>query len=278
MAKRSVRELLLADPSASDGALGSVDPASTPGVGSKAKALAKLPELHERVFELQERLWAEHRRSLLLVLQGMDTSGKDGTIKHVIGGLDPAGARIVSFKQPTAEERRHDFLWRIRRGLPAPGQVGIFNRSHYEDVLVVRVHGLVPPAVWRARYDEINRFEAEVEGSGTRLVKVVLHISPEEQRLRLLARLDDPTKRWKFDANDLRERRRWPDYRRAYADAVRRCSTEVAPWFVVPADRKWYRNWAVTNLLLETLEDMAPVYPEPPLDLPALRAALAPGG
>ena len=274
MTRRSVRDHLRADVTSAFTSLGAIDAASIPGVKKKASALAALPALHAELFELQERLYAERARSVLLVLQGMDTSGKDGTITHVIGGLNPQGARIVAFKAPTAEEKRHDFLWRVRRALPAPGQVGIFNRSHYEDVLIARVHALVGPEVWGARYDEIDAFERGLGETGTTFVKVCLHISRDEQRSRLLARLDDPTKRWKFDPGDLAERKRWNEYREAYDDAIRRCSTPEAPWYVVPADRKWYRNWAVTNLMVETLREMAPQYPQPTFDIATYRAEL----
>jgi PPK2 family polyphosphate:nucleotide phosphotransferase len=274
VAKRSVRDLLRAGPAEGFTTLDAIDPAAAPGTKSKPAALEAIPRLLHDVSELQERLWAEHTRSMLLVLQGVDTSGKDGTISHVIGGLNPLGTRIVSFKQPTAVERRHDFLWRIRRGLPDKGQVGIFNRSHYEDVLVVRVHDLVPREDWSARFALINDFEREIQRSGITVVKVLLHVSREEQRTRLLDRLDDPAKRWKFSAGDLVERKLWASYRRAYDDVVRMCSTAAAPWFVVPADRKWYRNWAVTNLMLETLRDMAPQYPQPAFDPEVYRAEL----
>ena len=228
----------------------------------------------EKLRQLQERLYAEGKRSLLLVLQGMDTSGKDGTIIHVIGAVDPQGVKITGFKAPTAEERRHDYLWRIRNALPAVREIGIFNRSHYEDVLIVRVKNLVPESVWSKRYNEINRFEREVITSGTTIVKVCLHISFDEQRERLLARLLDPTKRWKFKPSDLEERGRWSDYQVAYDAALFRCSTPNAPWYVVPANKKWYRNWAITRILIETLEEMDPRYPEPDLDIPALTERL----
>jgi len=205
----------------------------------------------------------------VLLLQGMDTCGKDGTVKHVVGQVNPAGLRITSFKKPTEEELGHDFLWRIRRALPDPGFLGIFNRSQYEDVLIVRVHDLAP---WQGRHEEINRFEAD---AGVTWVKCMLHISSDEQRERLLARLDDPRKRWKFNEGDLAERAHWDDYAAAYQDALERCDTDAAPWYVVPADRKWYRNWAVQQLLLETLRELDPRYPErADLDVPALERAL----
>ena len=254
----------------------STDPRSTPGApGDKAAALADFVRTSPRLAELQERLYAEGARGgsrrLLLVLQGMDTSGKDGTTKHVTAPVNPQGLRIMSFKAPTAAERRHDFLWRIRRAVPAPGLIGIFNRSQYEDVLIVRVHELVPESEWSTRYERINDFERQLVDDGVHLVKVFLHVSREEQRQRLLARLDDPTKHWKYDPHDVDERAFWDRYAEAYADALAWCSTPTAPWYVVPADRKWYRNWAVGRLLLEALEDMAPNYPPADFDVTAER-------
>jgi PPK2 family polyphosphate:nucleotide phosphotransferase len=259
--------------------LHAVDARSTPGFqGRKVDADAERAGLAERLSTLQEQLYAEGRlggsRSVLLVLQGMDTSGKGGTVRHVVGQVDPAGLRVTAFGPPTAEERRHDFLWRIRRQLPRPGQLGVFDRSHYEDVVVVRVLGLVERRTWMRRYAAINRFEAQLVAHGTRVVKCFLHISPQEQRERLLARLDDPTKHWKFDPADLDARERWDEYIEAYGDAIERCSSEVAPWHVVPADRKWYRNWAVTNALIEQLEELALRWPEPPFDLEMQRRRL----
>lgn len=230
----------------------------------------------ERLDGLQERLYAEGTRSLLLVLQGLDTSGKGGTIRHVVTALNPAWVDVVAFKKPTEEELSHHFLWRIERRLPAPGGITVFDRSHYEDVLVVRVHDLVPEDEWRTRYDEINGFERGIVEGGTTIVKCMLHISFDEQRERLLARLDDPTKHWKFREGDIDERARWPDYQRAYAEVLRRCDTPDAPWYVVPADRKWYRNWAIARLLLETLEEMDPRYPPSTLEVPRLKARLGP--
>src|SRR5439155_17149466 len=219
--------------------------AAIPGVKGRAAAEREMAKHLVALESLQERLWSEGTRSVLLVLQGMDTSGKDGTVKHVFQGVNPNGVRITGFKQPTPEELRHGFLWRIRRALPRPGEIGIFNRSQYEDVLIVRVHNLVPEEVWQRRYEQINRFEAKVAGSGTAIVKFFLHVSYDEQRKRLLARLDDPTKRWKFKERDIVERRLWADYEAAYQAALDRCSTEAAPWYLVPSDRKWYRNWAI---------------------------------
>ncbi len=212
----------------------------------------------------------------MLVLQGMDTSGKGGTIGHVVSSMNPAGVDVAAFKNPTDEELAHDFLWRIERRLPDPGEIVVFDRSHYEDVLVVRVHELVDESTWRARYDRINAFERRVIGAGTTIVKCFLHISYDEQRERLLARLDDPTKHWKFRERDIEERALWQDYMAAYDDAIAHCSTDEAPWFVIPADHKWYRNWAVGTILVETLERMDPRYPPADLDVPALKARLAP--
>jgi len=253
----------------------SVDPDASPGA-DRERAEDELPDLRERLGDLQERLWAEGTRSLLLVLQGMDTSGKGGTVGHVCSSMNPAGVDVAAFKKPTEEELAHDFLWRIDQHLPDPGEIVVFDRSHYEDVLVVRVHGLVDEPTWRARYDRINAFERGVVEAGTTIVKCFLHISYDEQRERLLARLDDPTKHWKFRERDIDERALWQDYMAAYDDAIARCSTDEAPWFVIPADHKWYRDWAIGTLLVETLERMDPRYPPTDLDVPALKARLAP--
>jgi PPK2 family polyphosphate:nucleotide phosphotransferase len=242
--------------------LGKIDARSTDGApGDKAATEPVVEKLYGRLAELQERLYAEDGQSLLVVLQAIDAGGKDGTIKHVFRGFNPAGCRVVSFKVPSEEERSHDFLWRVHAKTPAKGEVVVFNRSHYEDVLVVRVHDLVPEEVWRPRYDLINDFEANLAANGTRIVKLYLHISKEEQAERFQARLDDPTKRWKFRRGDLEERARWDDYVAAFEEAISRTSTDAAPWYVVPADRKWYRNWVVSRILVETLEDMDPQYP-----------------
>ncbi|TML78592.1 MAG: polyphosphate kinase 2 family protein, partial [Actinobacteria bacterium] len=270
---KPVHERLRARPTRARFSLSAIDPAATSGM-TKAKAARDLAKEAARLGELQERLYAEGKRSLLLVLQGTDTSGKDGTVSHVIRAMNPEGCRITSFKEPTAEERRHGYLWRIRRALPPPRYVGVFNRSHYEDVGIVRVHDLVPQRVWRARYEQINNFERQLARRGTTIVKVFLHISLKEQTRRLLARLDDPTKRWKFDSKDVEERGYWDAYVAAYEEAIARCSTNVAPWYVVPADNKWYRNWAVARLLIETLEAMGPEYPQPKLQIKKLKAQI----
>ncbi|MDT7579180.1 MAG: hypothetical protein QOK35_444 [Pseudonocardiales bacterium] len=257
--------------------LTAIDPRGRPvGPQDKKAAAADLTRLADRLAAGQEALFAEAagggRRAVLLVLQGMDTSGKGGVISHVAGLVNPQGLALASFKKPTPEELSHDFLWRIRRQVPAPGLIGVFDRSHYEDVLVVRVDDLVPEQEWRARYATIREFEAELAGSGVTVVKAMLHISPQEQRERLLARLDDPAKRWKYNPGDVDVRSRWVDYRAAYADALRETDTDAAPWYVVPADRKWYRNWAVAALLAETLDQLAPQYPAPDFDVVAERA------
>ncbi len=215
---------------------------------------------------LQERLYAERGQSLLIVLQALDTGGKDGTIKHVMRGLNPAGVAVHGFKAPTSEELAHDFLWRIHPHAPGKGHIAVFNRSHYEDVLVVRVHELVPEAVWRWRYDQINEFEELLAETGTRILKLYLHISRDEQKERLQARLDNPDKHWKFAPADLEERARWDDYTAAFEEALTRCSTERAPWHIIPANRKWFRNMIVAELLAATLREMDPQFPEPDFD------------
>ncbi len=251
----------------------------TPGVNSRSKAEKQTTGLVPELADLQERLFANGKlgdaRRVLLLLQGMDAGGKDGTVKHVVGAVNPGGVHIQSFGAPTKEELSHDFLWRITNALPAAGQIGVFNRSQYEDVLIVRVHELVPRAVWGRRFARINAWERRQTEAGTSIIKVFLHISPEEQKERLLARLDDPTKHWKVGTADIPERHRWAEYQAAYADALGRCSTDVAPWYVVPADRKWYRNWAVAHLLAETLRDLDLGWPVPEgIDMAAMRTQL----
>lgn len=264
---KEIRSLLRAKVQDGRFQLADVDPDSTPGLKRRKRAAQDLKKHKAQLFELQERVYAEHKRALLLVLQGMDTSGKDGTITHVIGHMNPQSVQITSFKQPTPEEKRHGFLWRIRRRLPEIGDVGIFNRSQYEDVLIVRVHDLAPLPVIESRYDLINRFEKQVTAQRTTIVKVCLHISYDEQRKRLMERLEDPDKRWKFSEHDIDERTYWDDYQSAYSLAITRCSTSYAPWYVVPANDKDYRNWAVARILIETLRGMNPQYPQPKLDI-----------
>ena len=211
--------------------------------------------------ELAKRLYAEDKRSILLVLQGMDTAGKDGTIRNVMRGMNPTSCQVSSFKRPSEEELDHDFLWRVHKVVPRRGNIGIFNRSHYEDVLVVRVHNLVPKKVWSQRYDQINQFEKLLHETGTTIVKCFLHISKDTQRARLQERVDLPEKHWKFNPGDLKEREKWDDYQDAYTAALQNCSTDFAPWHIVPSDKKWYRNLVVSQLLLATLKKMAPEYP-----------------
>jgi PPK2 family polyphosphate:nucleotide phosphotransferase len=261
--------------------LDAYDPRATPGFddgGGKAEGKAALADLGKVLSDLQERLFAEGRsgggRSILLVLQGMDTSGKGGVMRHAVGLFDPQGVRIKSFGAPTTAELRHDFLWRIERELPPPGSIGIFDRSHYEDVLIGRVRHLVSADRLEARYQAINDFEQRVVDSGTTVVKCMLHISAEEQKERLLARLDDPTKYWKFNPGDIDERAKWSSYQQAYEVALERCNTDAAPWLVVPSDHKWYRNWAVATVLRETLEAMSLEWPPAAFDVDEQRRRL----
>jgi PPK2 family polyphosphate:nucleotide phosphotransferase len=268
--------------------LAAIDPRGTPGLpGGKSKhddpkawSRAEVARIGEELLRQQEMLFANAKvaddpRRILLVLQAMDCGGKDGTVKAVAGKMNPLGLSIAAFGPPTAEELSHDFLWRIERAVPGPGYVGVFNRSHYEDVLVARVRALVPKRVWQTRYEKINQFESALASDGVTLVKVMLHISYEEQHQRLKDRLDDPTKHWKFNPGDVDERGHWADYQAAYADALRRCGTDHAPWYVVPADRKWYRNWAVANLLLAAFHGLDLAYPAVPFDIDEQRARLA---
>ena len=243
------------------------DPDDDGGLEKGKQADKLLARDVERLFELQERLYAEGRRALLVILQAMDTGGKDGTIKHVFTGVNPTGCRVTSFKAPSEEELAHDFLWRIQKAVPRFGEIGIFNRSHYEDVLVVRVRELVAKQVWAARYQRINHFEKDLVDSGIHVLKFFLHISKDEQKERLEARLADPAKRWKFDVGDLAERKRWDAYQKAYADALSRCSTEWAPWIIVPANRKWFRNLVVARAIADKLEAMKPKPRQPSSDL-----------
>ncbi len=246
------------------------DPGDTLGYKDDKKTQAKQAKLLQRLDDLQYLFYAVKNLALLIVLQGMDTGGKDGTIRHVMSSVSPQGCRVTSFKSPTPEELAHDFLWRIHAAVPEKGDFGIFNRSHYEDVLVVRVHKLVPKKVWKARYDEINLFEKLLAENRIRVVKFFLHISKDEQKKRLEARLTDPQKSWKISAADFAERKYWDDYVGAYEDAISRCSTQSAPWFIIPANHKWFRNFAVSKILVETLEDLDMQLPRPSLDLTKL--------
>ena len=256
------------------------DPGDTSGFdGSKKQGEKALRDLGEELTELQEKLFANAyvggSRRVLLVLQGMDTSGKGGVIDHVVGLLSPNGIQLHSFKKPTEEELAHDFLWRVEKALPAAGVVGVFDRSHYEDVLVARVHELADEAEIERRYDAINGFEKSLVDSGTVVIKCLLHISSDKQRERLLARLEDPDKQWKFKPGDVDERARWDDYTKAYEIALGRTSTDVAPWYVVPSDSKYYRNWAIGQLLVEALRGMKLEWPEPSYDVEEQKARLA---
>ncbi|MDW8325179.1 MAG: polyphosphate kinase 2 family protein [Anaerolineales bacterium] len=230
--------------------------------GDKKDAEAQLAELSRELDSLQDMLFAQRRHRLLVVLQAMDTGGKDGTIRKVFAHVDPQGVRVANFKAPTATELDHDYLWRIHQQTPGRGEIVIFNRSHYEDVLIVRVRGLVPPSVWQKRYDHINAFEKLLADEGTTIVKFFLHISAEEQKKRLQERLNDPNKHWKFNPGDLEERKLWRQYMQAYEEAISRTSTEYAPWYIVPANRKWYRNLVVASVLVETLRGLKLSYPK----------------
>ena len=275
MAKNDVRDLLRARMVDGQFRMAGVDADSTPGLkGGHKTAHRDIATDESALFELHQRLYAERKRSLLVVLQGMDTAGKDGTVTHVVRNFNPQGVLITSFKAPTPQEKLHGFLWRIRKRLPVPGDIGIFNRSHYEDVLIARVHNLAPHQVIERRYAQINAFESELVRTGTKVVKFCLHISYAEQRQRLMDRLDDPDKRWKFSEHDIDERGFWDDYMSAYGLAITRCSTDAAPWYVVPANDKVYRNWAISNILIETLTEMDPRYPRPKLDIPRLKRRL----
>ena len=232
---------------------------------TKSEAKKKSAELQEKLAELQELVFASREHKVLILLQGMDASGKDGTIRHVMGGFNPQGVRVVSFGKPSEIELDHDYLWRVHQQMPAKGEVVVFNRSHYEDVLVVRVRGLVPESDWKKRYAQINDFERMLTENGTLILKFFLHISKDEQRERLQARVDDPTKRWKFQHGDLEERKLWSAYERAYEDALTNCSTAYAPWHIVPANQKWYRNYVVSSIVADALKRLKMKYPQPDL-------------
>jgi PPK2 family polyphosphate:nucleotide phosphotransferase len=241
--------------------LAEIDPDETEHYRKKKDVAKELERQRRRIRDLQARLYAENERGLLIVLQAMDTGGKDGTIKHVFSGINPQGCRVSSFRTPSAEEANHDFLWRYHKSAPAKGRIGIFNRSHYEDVLIVRVKGLVPEEVWRERYALINDFERGLTASGVTVLKFFLHISKDEQKRRLHSRLDNPDKRWKFSPADIKERALWDDYQAAFEDALSNCSTEHAPWYVVPANKKWYRNLVVARTIADALETINPRFP-----------------
>jgi PPK2 family polyphosphate:nucleotide phosphotransferase len=275
---RSAREEFRARPTFTGRVnLADIDPGSTGGI--KKRPALKLVEgdWSLELATLQEKLWAEKKQSTLIVLQGLDTSGKDGTVKHVMSDMNVQGVRVVSFKQPTPQEQRHDFLWRIKQHLPAPSEIVVFNRSHYEDVLVTRAKELTTPAIIEKRYGAINRFEAELAKAGTTVVKFMLHISADEQKRRFLERLTNPDKRWKFSPDDLKERTRWNVYQEAYEIALTRCNPDTSPWYVVPSNHKWFRNWVVSAILLETMRELRPAYPVPRLPVKALIKQLESG-
>jgi len=266
-AGHSLREMLVVPPGAKNFDLPTIDPGRTHG-HEKSRSGRILTSGLDRLASLQDRLWAEARHAVLVVFQGIDAAGKDGTIKHVVGAFNPQGCVVSSFKVPSPVELAHDYLWRVHQRVPAKGEIGVFNRSHYEDVLVVRVHELVPKAVWSTRYAQINAFEKTLASCGTTIVKFFLLISKDEQRQRFKARYDDPTKRWKFSLGDLDERKLWDDYMAAFEDMLTRTSTRWAPWYVIPADRNWFRNLAVAEILADVIEDLRPAYPEPREPLP----------
>jgi len=239
---------------------------ATAYAGDKKSGEKELLRLNEKLEKLQELLYAEHKHKVLIILQAMDTGGKDGVIRHVFEGVNPQGVRVAAFKVPTPEELDRDYLWRVHKQVPGKGELVIFNRSHYEDVLVVRLHKLVPESVWRRRFDQINRFERMLAEEGTTILKFFLHIDLDEQKKRLQARLDDPTKQWKFNPDDLKERKLWYQYLEAYEEAISRTSTSWAPWYVIPANRKWYRNLVVASIIIKKLQQLKMKYPRPAYD------------
>jgi PPK2 family polyphosphate:nucleotide phosphotransferase len=260
------RELFQLKPG-SEVRLDKINPDYTAEHTEKKSAVKQVEKLDRKLRELQYLLYAEHKRSLLICLQALDAAGKDGTINHVLGSMNPQGARVHGFKAPSKEEAQHDFLWRIEQQAPKMGEVVIFNRSHYEDVLVARVHKLVPQEVWKGRYDLINDFEKNLLENGTHILKFFLHISPEEQLLRFRQRLEDPARHWKISENDYAERELWADYISAYEEAIRKTSTKGAPWFIIPSNKKWFRNLAVAKIVTETLESLGMNFPEPTVNI-----------
>jgi PPK2 family polyphosphate:nucleotide phosphotransferase len=251
--------------------LADYDPGDTGKFRNKAQANLLLRKHRDKLVELQELMYAEDKHSLLVVLQGMDTAGKDGAISHIFSGVNPQGCRVTSFKQPSTEELRHDFLWRVHRAVPPRGMIGIFNRSHYEEVLVVRVHQNLSKRELHQRFEIINDFEKMLVQNGTTILKFFLHISKDEQKERLQARLDDPAKQWKMNPDDLKERELWNEYQKAYEDVLRCCSTRYAPWYVIPSNHKWYRNVLISQILVDTLRGLKMRYPKPRFDLSKLK-------
>jgi PPK2 family polyphosphate:nucleotide phosphotransferase len=240
-------------------------------VPDRRRAEAEFNKLRKELIELQRRHYAANQDKLLIVFQAMDAGGKDGTIRRVFRGVNPQGVQVTSFKVPSKKELARDYLWRIHKAVPAKGMIGVFNRSHYEDVLVVRVHDIVPESVWRPRYEQINSFEKMLTETGTVILKFYLHISKAEQRERFQARIDDPTKNWKFSFDDLEKRKLWPDYMAAYQEMLNRTTTPWAPWYVIPADQKWYRNLAITRAITNALRELDPQYPAPEGDLTGVK-------
>ena len=241
------------------------------GEHTKKEALRKIEKLREQISDMQMRLYAEHQRSLLICLQGQDASGKDGVVRHVIGSMNPEGCRVVNFKEPTKEELDHDFLWRIEHQMPRKGEAVIFNRSHYEDVLIVRVHDLVPKSIWSRRYKQINDFEQRQLANGAHILKFFLHISKEEQLERFEQRLDDPAKRWKISEADYTEREYWEEYEKAYEEVFAKCNSTAAPWFLIPADHKWFRDLAISEIIVAALEALKIQVPKPTVDIADIR-------
>jgi PPK2 family polyphosphate:nucleotide phosphotransferase len=251
--------------------LGRFDPSETLGWGKNHTMKASLDKAIKKLDHLQYLLYANRKHAFLVVFQGRDAAGKDGTIRHVMSGVNPQGCTVTAFKAPSPQEAAHDYLWRVHQAVPGYGDIGIFNRSHYEDVLIVRVHNLVPRAMWSQRYDQINQFEEYLDANNVKILKFFLHISKDEQKRRLMKRVDDPEKRWKISEADFNERKFWDDYTEAYQDALTRCNTKVAPWFIIPANKKWFRNLAVSHIMAETLEGMKLKFPAPTIDVKKLK-------
>ncbi|MFZ3217531.1 MAG: polyphosphate kinase 2 family protein [Candidatus Acidiferrales bacterium] len=247
------------------------DPSATLGWKKDHTMKTSLAKTLEKLDQLQYLLYADHKKSLLAVFQGLDAAGKDGVIRHVMSGVNPQGCSVTSFKTPSPQEAAHDFLWRVHKAVPSYGDIGIFNRSHYEDVLVVRVHDLVPKPVWSERYDQINQFESILHHNNIRILKFFLHISKAEQKKRFMERIDDPGKRWKISQSDFDERQFWDEYVVAYEEVLARCSTKIAPWYLIPSDKKWFRNLAVSRIIVETLQDMRLKFPAPTVDVKKLK-------
>lgn len=250
--------------------LSKFDPDDTLGWGKNHAMKVSLEKNLKKLDRLQYLLYADHKHALLVIFQGLDAAGKDGTIRHVMSGVNPQGCKVTSFKVPSPEEAAHDYLWRVHHAVPPLGDIGIFNRSHYEDVLVVRVHNLVPKKVWSERYDQINQFEQFLYDNNVTILKFFLHISKNEQEKRFMERIDDPDKRWKISEADFAERKFWDEYVAAYEDALTRCSTKLAPWFIVPANKKWFRNLAVSHIIAETMQAMNLKFPPPAIDIKKL--------